>query len=123
MRYDANDSAFRIFYSTHKKTLRGPRAEKVVQSLSATFGRQSRHLFSPNLKSNRRRRFDCEVTDAEGVPTWHRADALFLPWIENLLKGAAGLPNVIYSNQESKNELILEGLGMEEIGIFYSHLK
>jgi hypothetical protein len=33
-----------------------------------------------------------------------------------------GLPDGIFSYQKCPNEFILEGLGMENVGIFYGHL-
>jgi hypothetical protein len=35
---------------------------------------------------------------------------------------SAGLPDGSFSNQKSKFGLILEGLAMEDVGIFYGHL-
>jgi hypothetical protein len=39
-----------------------------------------------------------------------------------LEKGEAGLPDGLFSNQKSKFGLILEGLVMEEVAMFYGHL-
>jgi hypothetical protein len=34
----------------------------------------------------------------------------------------AGLPDGLFQNQKSQIGYILEGLGMENVGIFYNHL-
>jgi hypothetical protein len=41
----------------------------------------------------------------------------------SLLCSGPGMPDGIFSNEKSKFGKILEGLAMEDVGIFYAHLK